>query len=77
MINNDEIIILGDSLLMINSKICTIICPFNYPEKYISEAKELKLTMYNGINTDPKKYLVLQSVTAYVENIYSEPLLRA
>ena len=68
MINNDEINILDDNLLMINSKICTIICPLSYTEKYISKPRKLKLTMYNGISTDPKNYLPLQ----YSNNLCTE-----
>ena len=70
MITNDEIIILDDSLMMINSKVCTNICPSHYLQKYILRPRKLNLTMYDGISSDPNNYLLLQ----YSNNLYTQYL---
>ena len=61
MINNEEILIVNDSLLMINSKNMYNYLPPSYPEEYISRPMMLKLSMYNGFSIDPKIYLFLHN----------------
>ena len=60
MLNNDEIIILGDSLLMINSKSMYNYLPSEVPWEVDLKANKAKLAMYTGISKYPKIYLLLQ-----------------
>ena len=59
MINNDEIIILDGSLLMINSKSMYNYLLFWSLWEVHLEAYEDKITVYNRITTDPNNDLLL------------------